>query len=62
MTAIDKISSHKNKRVKENALKWFGSKVLEKLNARDKIFKYLKTPYLIQLKSYTKKLYMMPKN
>ena len=62
MTAIDKISPHKNKRVKENTLKWFGTKVLEKLNARDKIFKYLKTPYLIQLKSYTKKLYMVPKN
>ena len=39
MTAIDKIVPYLNKRIKGNTQKWLDSEVLEKLNARDKIFK-----------------------
>ena len=39
MTAIDKIVPYLNKRIKVNTQKWLDSEVLEKLNARDKIFK-----------------------
>ena len=38
MAVIDKITPFKTKRVKENTQKWFGCKVLEKLNSRDKQF------------------------
>ena len=33
MTVINKIVPYRNKRIKANALKWFDSEVLEKLNA-----------------------------
>ena len=39
MTVIDKIDSYRNKQIKRNTQKWFDSKVLEKLNSRDKHFK-----------------------
>ena len=39
MTAIDKIVPYLNKQIKGNTQKWLDSEVLEKLNARDKIFK-----------------------
>ena len=42
MTAIDKIIPYQNKRIKGTTQKWFDSKVLEKLNARDKFFKKFK--------------------
>ena len=42
MTAIDKITPYQNKRIKGTTQKWFDSKVLEKLNARDKFFKKFK--------------------
>ena len=35
MPIIDKIAPYRNKRIKRNTHKWFNSKVLEKLNARD---------------------------
>ena len=41
-TVIDKIAPYRNKRIKVNTQKWFDSKVLEKLNARDKLFKKFK--------------------
>ena len=42
MTVIDKIAPYRNKRIKGNTQKWFDSKVLEKLNTRDKLFKKFK--------------------
>ena len=42
MTVIDKIAPYRNKRIKGNTQKWFDSKVLEKLNSRDKLFKKFK--------------------
>ena len=45
MTAIDKIVPYLNKRIKVNTQKWLDSEVLEKLNARDKIFKMLNAKY-----------------
>ena len=42
MTVIDKIAPYRNKRIKGNTQKWFDSEVLEKLNARDKLFKKVK--------------------
>ena len=39
ITVIDIIAPYRNKRIKGNTEKWFDSKVLEKLNARDKLFK-----------------------
>lgn len=42
MTIIDKIVPYRNERVKKNTHKWFNSKDLEKLNARDKLFKKFK--------------------
>ena len=33
---------YRNKRIKGNTQKWFDSEVLEKLNARDKLFKKVK--------------------
>ena len=38
MTVIDKIAPCRNIWVKRNTQKWFGSEVLKKLNARDKLF------------------------
>ena len=38
MTVIDKIATYRNKRIKGNTQKCFDSKVLEKLNAREKLF------------------------
>ena len=55
MTVIDKIAPYKNKQVKGNTQKWFGRKVLEKLNARDKLFKKLKNFRLIIDKELYKK-------
>ena len=42
ITATDKIAPYRNKRVKGNTQKRFDSEVLEKLNARDKLFKKFK--------------------
>ena len=42
MTVIDKIAPCRNNWIKGNTQKWFDSKVLEKLNARDKLFKKFK--------------------
>ena len=42
MTVIDKIAPYRNKRIKGNTQKWFDSKVLEKLNTRDKLLKKFK--------------------
>ena len=39
MIVIDKIAPYRNERIKGNNQKWLDSKVLEKLNARDKLFK-----------------------
>ena len=39
---IDRIASYRNKQVKRNTQKYFDIKVLEKLNARDKLFKKFK--------------------
>ena len=36
------IDPYRNKRIKGNTQKWFDSEVLEKLNARDKLFKKFK--------------------
>ena len=44
MTVIDKIAPYRNKQIKGNTQKWFDSEVLEKLNARDKLFKKFKMP------------------
>ena len=41
-TVIDKIAPYRNKWIKWNTQKWFDSEVLEKLNARDKLFKKFK--------------------
>ena len=38
MIVIDKIAPYVNKQIKEKTKKWFDSKVLEKLNVRDKLF------------------------
>ena len=43
MTIIDKIVPYWNERVRKNTHKWFNSKDLEKLNARDKLLKKFKT-------------------
>ena len=61
MTVIDKIAPYRNKRIKGNTQKWFDSEVLEKLNAKDTLFKNFKKSRL-NIKSYTKKLNMMPQN
>ena len=42
MTVNEKIASSRNKQIKRNTRKWFDSKVLEKLNTRDKLFKKFK--------------------
>ena len=42
MIVIDKIAPYRNERIKGNNQKWLDSKVLEKLNARDKLFKKFK--------------------
>ena len=46
MAAIDKIAPYRNKRTKGNTQKWIDSEVLEKLNARDKLFKKFKKSIL----------------
>ena len=46
MAAIDKIAPYRNKQTKGNTQKWFDSEVLEKLNARDKLFKKFKKSIL----------------
>ena len=61
MTVTDKIAPYRNKRIKGNTQKWFDSEVLEKLNAKDTLFKNFKKSRL-NIKSYTKKLNMMPQN
>ena len=61
MTVIDKIAPYRNKRIKGNTQKWFDSEVLEKLNAKNTLFKNFKKSRL-NIKSYTKKLNMMPQN
>ena len=61
MTVTDKIAPYRNKRIKGNTQKWFDSVVLEKLNAKDTLFKNFKKSRL-NIKSYTKKLNMMPQN
>ena len=42
MTFIDKIPPYRNKRIKGNTEKRFDSEVLQKLNAKDKLFKKFK--------------------
>ena len=39
---IDKIAPYRNERLEGNTQKWFDSEVLEKLNAKDKLFKKFK--------------------
>ena len=55
ITAIDKIAPHRSKRIKENTQKWFYSEVLEKLKARDKLFKKFKISRLTIDKELYKK-------
>ena len=54
MTVNDKITPYRNEGIKGNIQKWFDSKVLEKLNARDVRLNIDKELY--------KKLTMMPQN
>ena len=63
MTIIDKTGPYRNKRIKGNTQKWFDSEGLEKLNAKDTLFKNFKKSRL-NIDSYTntKKLNMMPQN
>ena len=42
MTAIDKIAPYRNKQIKGNPQKWLDSELLEKLSARDRLFKKFK--------------------
>ena len=59
MTVIEKIAPY---RMKGNTQKWFDSEVLEKLNARDKLFKKFKKSRLnIDKESYKKSKYDAPK-
>ena len=55
MAAIDKIAPYRNKRTKGNTQKWIDSEVLEKLNARDKLFKKFKKSKLNIDKEFYKK-------
>ena len=55
MTVIEKIAPYRNKRIKRNTQKWFDTEVLEKVNARDKIFKKFKKSRLIIDKGLYKK-------
>ena len=55
MTFIEKIASYRNKRTKKNTQKWFDSEVLEKLNARDRLFKKFKKSRLHMDKQLLKK-------
>ena len=55
MTVIDKIAPYRNTQIKGNTQKWFDSKVLGKLNARDKLFKKFKKFRLNIVKELYKK-------
>ena len=55
MTFIEKIASYRNKRTKKNTQKWFDGEVLEKLNARDRLFKKFKKSRLHMDKQLLKK-------
>ena len=58
MTVIDKIAPYRNKWIKRNPQKWFDSEVLEKLNARDKLFnKFKKSRLNIDKELYKKAKY-----
>ena len=62
MPIIDKIAPYRNKRIKGNTHKWFDSEVLEKLNARYKLFKKFKICRLNIDKTLYKNLNVMPQN
>ena len=55
MTLISEIAPYRNKRIKGNIQKWFDSEVLEKLNARGKLFKKIKKSRLNRDKELYKK-------
>ena len=58
VTVTEKITPYRNKRIKGNNKKWFDRKVLEKLNARDKLSKKFKKSTLnIDKQLYRKAIY-----
>ena len=55
MTVTGKIAPYRDKRINGNTQKWFDREVLQKLNARDKLFKKFKKYRLnIEKKLYKK--------
>ena len=46
MTVIDNLASSKNKCIKDTSQDWFDVKIMEKIEARDKLFKKFKKSHL----------------
>ena len=62
MMVIDKIAPCRKIRIKGYIQKWLDSKVLQKLNARDKLFRKFKKSRVNIDKEFNKKAKQMPQN